>query len=142
MRRDYHKTLNNEHFRVLDLKKFYMLEHLTKETFLNKVFNYEVNKEWIFEGKRPCVIDFYTDWCGPCKIIAPILEELARDFDGKLDIYKVNTEEELELAAVFGIRNIPSILFIPVEGKPQMAVGAIPKEVFLQAFSEVLGVAK
>ncbi len=119
-----------------------MLEHLTKETFLSKVFNYEVNKEWIFEGKRPCVIDFYADWCGPCKIIAPILEELAMDFDGKLDIYKVNTEEEPELAAVFGIRNIPSILFVPVEGKPQMAVGAIPKEVFLQAFSEVLGVAK
>jgi len=103
-----------------------MLEHLTKETFLSKVFNYETNKEWKFEGDKPCVIDFYADWCGPCKIVAPVLEELSREFEGKLDIYKVNTEEEQELAAVFGIRSIPSLLFIPAEGQPQMAMGALP----------------
>lgn len=119
-----------------------MLEHLTKETFLSKVFNYEINNEWKYEGEKPCVIDFYADWCGPCKIIAPILEELARDFRDKLDIYKVNTEEETELAAVFGVRNIPSILFIPAAGKPQMAIGALPRETFIQAFKEVLGVEK
>jgi len=79
-----------------------MLEHLTKETFISKVFNYETNKEWKFEGDKPCVIDFYADWCGPCKMVAPVLEELAKDFEGKLDIYKVNTEEEQELASVFG----------------------------------------
>jgi thioredoxin 1 len=117
-----------------------MLEHLTKETFLNKVFNFEANKEWKFEGKKPCVIDFYADWCGPCRMVAPVLEELAKDFEGKLDIYKVNTEEQQELASVFGIRNIPSILFVPVTGQPQMAMGALPKETFIKAFREVLGV--
>jgi thioredoxin 1 len=119
-----------------------MLEHLTKETFLSKVFNYETNKEWKFEGQKPCVIDFYTDWCGPCKMVAPILEELARDFEGKLDIYKINTEEEQELASVFGIRSIPSILFVPSTGQPQMAMGALPKETFIKAFKDVLGVEK
>ncbi len=88
------------------------------------------------------MIDFYADWCGPCKMVAPVLEELAKDFDGKIDIYKVNTEEEKELASVFGIRNIPSILFVPVEGQPQMAMGAIPKEIFIKAFKDVLGVEK
>jgi thioredoxin 1 len=117
-----------------------MLEHLTKETFLSKVFNYEINKEWKFEGKKPCVIDFYADWCGPCRMVAPVLEELAKDFEGKLDIYKVNTEEEQELASVFGIRNIPSILFVPITGQPQMAMGALPKATFVKAFKDVLGV--
>jgi thioredoxin 1 len=119
-----------------------MVEHLTKETFLSKVFNYEINKEWKFEGKRPCIIDFYADWCGPCKMVAPVLEELAKEFDGKMDVFKVNTEEEQELAAAFGIRSIPSFLFVPSEGQPQMAMGALPKETFIQAFKEVLGVEK
>ena len=119
-----------------------MLEHLTKESFQSKVFNFEANKDWKFEGVRPCVIDFYADWCGPCKMVAPILEELAKDFEGKLDIYKVNTEEELELASAFGIRSIPSILFVPAEGQPQMAMGALPKETFIKAFKDVLGVGK
>ena len=117
-----------------------MVEHLTKETFLSKVFNYEKNKEWKFEGEKPCIIDFYADWCGPCKIVAPVLEELAKDYDGKLDIYKVNTEEEMELASVFGIRSIPSFLFVPSEGQPQMAMGALPKETFVKAFKDVLSV--
>jgi len=119
-----------------------MIEHLTKETFISKVFNYETNKEWKFEGDKPAIIDFYADWCGPCKIVAPILEELALDFDGKIDIYKVNTEEEQELASVFGIRSIPSILFIPSDGPPQMAMGALPKDTFIKAFKDVLGVDK
>ncbi len=119
-----------------------MLEHLTKETFLSKVFNYEINKEWKFEGEKPCVIDFYADWCGPCKMVAPVLEELARDFEGRLDIYKVNTEKEMELASVFGIRSIPSILFVPAKGQPQMALGALPKETLIKAFKDVLGVEK
>ena len=119
-----------------------MLEHLTKETFLCKVFDYEKNKEWKFEGAKPCVIDFYADWCGPCKMVAPVLEELAHDFEGKLDIYKVDTEEEQELASVFGIRSIPSILFVPAQGQPQMAMGALPKETFIKAFKDVLGVEK
>jgi len=118
------------------------MEHLTKETFLSKIFNYETNKEWRFEGEKPCLIDFYADWCGPCKAVAPVLEELASDYEGKIDIYKINTEEEQELASVFGIRSIPSFLFIPSEGQPQMAMGALPKETFVRAFKDVLGVDK
>jgi thioredoxin len=119
-----------------------MIQHLTKETFLNKVFNYEKNKDWKYEGLKPCIIDFYADWCGPCKMVAPVLEELAKDFDGKLDIFKVDTEEEQELAAVFGIRSIPSFLFVPAKGQPQMAMGALPKETFIKAFKDVFGVEK
>jgi thioredoxin len=119
-----------------------MTEHLTKETFLAKVFNYENNREWKFEGDLPCIIDFYADWCNPCKIVAPILEELAREYDGKLYIYKVDTEKEAELASVFGIRSIPSLLFVPKEGQPQMAMGALPKDSFIKAFKDVLGVEK
>jgi thioredoxin len=119
-----------------------MIEHLTKVTFLNKVFNYEKNKEWKFEGEKPCIIDFYADWCGPCKMVAPILEELDKDFDGKINVFKVNTEEEQELASAFGIRSIPSFLFVPSEGQPQMAMGALPKETFIKAFRDVLGVEK
>jgi len=114
------------------------MEHLTKQTFLEKVFNYEANKEWKFEGKLPCIIDFYADWCQPCKIVAPILEELAVEFDGKIDIYKVNTEQEVDLASAFGIRSIPSMLFCPAEGQPQMAVGALPRETLVQAINDVL----
>lgn len=117
-----------------------MIEHLTKETFQEKVFNWEANKEWKFEGKRPAVIDFYADWCGPCKMVAPILEELAKEYDGKVDIYKVDTEAQQELAGVFGIQSIPSILFVPADGQPQMAQGALPKETFKKAFSDVFKV--
>jgi thioredoxin 1 len=119
-----------------------MIEHLTKETFLNKVFNYEKNTGWKYEGTKPCIIDFYADWCGPCKMVAPVLEELAKDFEGKLDVYKVDTEAEQELASVFGIRSIPSFLFVPSEGQPQMAMGALPKDTFIQAFKDVLGIDK
>ncbi len=114
------------------------LEHLTKETFLSKVFDYEKNKEWKFQGELPCLIDFYADWCGPCKMVAPILEELAVEYKGKINIYKVDTEEEQELAGVFGIRSIPSLLFCPSNGTPQMAMGALPKDTFRQAINDIL----
>lgn len=118
------------------------LEHLTDETFKEKVFNYEASKEWKFEGEIPAIIDFYADWCGPCKTIAPILEELQSEYGDKINIYKVNTEEQKELAGVFGIQSIPSLLFIPKEGQPQMAMGALPKETFKQAITEVLSVSE
>ena len=117
-----------------------MIEHLTKETFKEKVFNFEQNKDWKFEGDKPAIIDFYADWCGPFKIVAPILEELQEEYGDKLNIYKVDTEDQRELGAVFGIQSIPSLLFIPQEGQPQMAMGALPKETFKQAISEVLNV--
>ena len=116
------------------------LEHLTSETFKQKIFNYETNKEWKFEGTTPAIIDFYADWCAPCRMVAPILEELKEEYGDKLDIFKVNTEEQRELSSVFGIQSIPSLLFIPKEGQPQMAMGALPKETFKQAISEVLSV--
>ncbi len=116
------------------------MEFLTKETFLKKVFDYETKKEWEFQGDKPAIIDFYADWCGPCKIIAPIIEELAQEYAGKVDIYKIDTEDQQELAAAFGIRSIPSVLFIPMNDRPQMAIGALPKEGYIQAIKEVLGV--
>ncbi|MCX6159371.1 MAG: thioredoxin [Ignavibacteriota bacterium] len=114
------------------------MEHLTAATFKSKVFDYEKNKEWKFEGKNPAIIDFYADWCGPCKMVAPVLEELSNEYDGKVDIYKVDTEVEQELASVFGIRSIPSILFVPVSGQPQMSAGAMQKDGFVQAINEIL----
>ncbi len=116
------------------------LEHLTKETFMSKVFNFETNKEWKYEGTRPAIIDFYADWCGPCRMVAPILEELKTEYGDKLEIYKVNTEEQSELSSLFGIRSIPSLLFIPLEGQPQMAMGALPKDTFRKAINDVLKV--
>lgn len=115
-----------------------MTEHLTKETFLSKVFDYEKNKDWKFSGELPCIIDFYADWCGPCKMVAPVLEELSEEFTGKVNIYKINTEDEQELAGAFGIRSIPSILFVPKEGQPQMAQGALPKETLKEIIGNVL----
>ncbi len=114
------------------------MEHLTKQTFLDKVFDFENKKEWEFSGELPCIIDFYADWCAPCKMVAPILEELSEEYKGKVNIYKVDTEAEQELAAAFGIRSIPSILFVPKNDKPQMAAGALPKESFVQAINEIL----
>ena len=117
-----------------------MTEHLTIDTFKEKVFNFEESKDWKYEGEIPCIIDFYADWCAPCKMVAPLLEELSEEYDGKLHVYKVNTEEERELAGIFGIQSIPSLLFVPKDGQPQMAMGALPKESFVKAFKDVLSV--
>lgn len=116
------------------------MEHLTKANFLQKIFNYEKEKEWKYLGSKPAIIDFYADWCGPCKMVAPILEELAKEYDGKIDIFKVNTEQEPELSSAFGISSIPSFLLIPQSDKPQMAAGALPKASFKEAIKEVLKV--
>jgi len=115
-----------------------MTEMLTKADFLTKIFDYENKKDWEYKGEVPAVIDFYADWCQPCKIVAPILEELSNEYDGKLKIYKINTEVEEELAGIFGIRSIPSLLFIPKDGQPQMAQGALPKESLKEAIDNVL----
>ena len=113
--------------------------HLTKEEFLKKVVNYEANPtEWKYLGDKPAIIDFYADWCGPCKMIAPVLEELAAEYAGEIYIYKIDTEKEQELAGAFGIRSIPSILFVPMGEAPQMAQGALPKTAFKEAIETVL----
>ena len=115
-------------------------EHLTLETFKEKVFDFENETEWKYKGEIPAIIDFYADWCGPCKQIAPIMEELAIEYDGKVKIYKIDTEDQKQLASIFGIRSIPSILFIPKDGQPQMSTGALPKENFVQMIKEILKV--
>jgi thioredoxin 1 len=111
---------------------------LTTEDFKQKVFDYTTNQEWKYAGTLPAIIDFYADWCGPCKMVAPILEQLAKQYEGKLLIYKVDTEAEQELSAVFGIRSIPTFLFIPVEGQPSMQPGALPKNVLEKVIEEHL----
>lgn len=105
-----------------------MVHTLTKQEFLDKVFNFEESQEWNFKGENPAIIDFYADWCGPCKALAPVLDQLSKEYNGKVDIYKVNTEIEQELSGAFGIRSIPSLLFCPKGEKPQMAQGALPKK--------------
>lgn len=117
-----------------------MTEKLTKQDFLEKVFDYEHEQEWKYNGDVPCIIDFWAEWCAPCRMVAPVLEEISEEYAGKLKVYKVNTEEEQELASVFGIRSIPSLLFVPVEGRPQMAVGALPKETLQKAIEDVFGI--
>lgn len=112
---------------------------LTKADFLIKVANYEKNPtEWKYLGDKPALIDFYASWCGPCKALAPVLEELAAEYGDSIYIYKVNTEEEQELAAAFGIRSIPTLLFVPRDGKPQIAQGALPKASLKEAIDKVL----
>jgi thioredoxin len=113
--------------------------HLTKAEFLAKVMNYEKNpQEWIYLGDKPCLIDFYASWCGPCKRLAPILDELAQEYAGEIYIYKIDTEKERELAAVFGVRSIPTLLFCPMGENPQIAQGALPKEQLKEAIDKVL----
>ena len=119
-----------------------MTENLTKAAFLEKVFNFEVNKEWKFEGQVPAIIDFYADWCGPCKMIAPILEQLSEEYGDKINIYKIDTEAEQELSAAFGIKSIPSMLFCPMGEQPQMANGALPKADLERIIADVLQVTK
>ncbi len=111
---------------------------LTTEGFKKDVFDYTTKQEWDFQGELPAIVDFYADWCGPCKMVAPILEELSDEYAGKINIYKVDTEAEQELSAVFGIRSIPSILFIPKNGQPMMQPGALPKESLIQVIEKEL----
>jgi thioredoxin 1 len=104
-----------------------MSELLTKQDFLDKVFNFEESSEWSYKGELPAVIDFYADWCGPCKMIAPVIDDLSQEYAGKVSFYKIDTEREQELAMAFGIQSIPSLLFVPKDGQPKMAMGALPK---------------
>lgn len=114
-------------------------EFLTYDTFLKKVWNFEENpQQWVYEGDEPCVIDFYADWCRPCKMVAPIMENLAIKYKGKVKIYKINVDKEKKLASIFQIRSIPAVLFSPKTGKPMMQVGALPKDEYIRIINENL----
>jgi len=111
---------------------------LTNEMFKQKIFNYGVNKDWKYEGKLPAIIDFYATWCGPCRMMSPLVEEIARKYDGKIIVYKVDTDKEQLLAQTLGISSLPTLLFIPAKGLPQSSIGAIPNESLEKAVKEIL----
>ncbi len=118
-----------------DIKPIY----LTTEEFKEKIWDYEANpEEWTYKGDLPCVVDFYADWCKPCKMVAPIMDELADYYNGKVIIYKVNTDDQRELSTVFQVRSIPSILFAPMEGKPAMQPGAMSKEQYIEIINDFI----
>ena len=128
----------NESGKVSEQKKGEVIV-LNKADFLSKVFNYEKNPtQWMYEGDKPCIIDFYADWCGPCKRVAPVLVELAEQYKDDLIIYKINVDNEKELAMAFGIQSIPTLLFIPKTGTPQVSQGALSKEQFVEQIENFL----
>ncbi len=114
------------------------VKKINTQQFIDEIFDYKTNQgNWVYKGKRHAVIDFYADWCGPCKRVAPIMDELAKQYQGQIDFYKINTDEEGELSgSVFGIRSIPSILFIPAKGQPAMYTGAFPKDQYITIIKE------
>ena len=111
---------------------------MTNDIFKQNVFNYEINKEWKFEGNLPVIIDFYATWCGPCRMLSPKVEEIAREYAGKIVVYKVDTDKEPLLAQSMGISSLPTLLFIPLKGKPQASMGAVPKVTLVKAINEIL----
>ena len=117
-----------------------MAEQLTNETFKEKVFDYSAGTEWKYKGELPGIVDFYADWCGPCRMVAPIIDKLSEKYAGKLNVWKVDTDAQQEVAGAFGIQSIPSILFIPREGEPKMQSGALPESAFEKVIKEDLGV--
>jgi thioredoxin len=112
--------------------------HLTKEDFKQKVFNYEAGKEWIYNGSKPAIIDFYADWCAPCRQLSPVIEELAKEYKGQIIVYKVDTEKERELAQNLGVQALPTVLLVPMTGHPQVIMGYMPKGDLVKAIQDVL----
>ncbi|MBO6306965.1 MAG: thioredoxin fold domain-containing protein [Paludibacteraceae bacterium] len=112
--------------------------YITTDQFRERIFDYMKEKEWVYKGDKPCVIDFYTTWCGPCKRLAPIMEEMSQKYCDRIVFYKADTERERELAYVFGISSIPQVLYIPVEGKPMLLKGLYPKEEIVKIIDEFL----
>ena len=112
--------------------------HLTAQEFKDRVFDYEKEEQWKYKGELPAIVDFYAEWCGPCKAIAPVLEELSIEYSDKLIIYKIDTDKEPDLSSLFGIQSIPTLLFIPLEGSLMVQKGSLPKHVLQQVIDERL----
>ncbi|GAB5465158.1 MAG: thioredoxin [Candidatus Kapaibacteriales bacterium] len=137
------KITINKPYRLAAFKEYgnrMKAKNITTQEFKENIFNYTEKTEWNYEGELPLVIDFYADWCAPCKAVAPIMDELSNDYEDRVEILKVDTEKEKELSAAFGIRSIPSVLFVPKEGQPKMAIGAMDKKGYQNAIEDVLGV--
>jgi thioredoxin 1 len=117
-----------------------MTEHLDSEAFKKKVFDWNKHEEWKYEGALPAIVDFYAEWCMPCKMLGPVLEDISGKYEGKMSVFKVDIDKEPEIAGIFGVQSVPSLLFIPTEGKPSMALGALPKPQLEKAIGEVLKV--
>ena len=113
-------------------------QQMNKEEFLKKVFNYETSKEWKYLGDKPAILNFYASWCGPCRMIAPFLDQLAEEYKDQIHIYKINTDQERELFGAFGGGGIPLLIFVPMEGQPQANRGALPKEEIKRAIDAIL----
>ena len=111
---------------------------LSTENFKKLIFNYDVSKKWKFEGDKPAIIDFYADWCSPCRQLSPLVEEIAKEYNGKIVVYKVDTEKEKILTQSLGITGLPTLLFIPVNGQPKASMGLIPKTTLVKTINEVL----
>lgn len=116
--------------------------YLDADSFKEKVFNYETSTEWNYQGQVPAILDFYADWCGPCKMLSPVLDKIQKEYDGKVQIYKIDTDKQKELAATFGIRSLPTIVFVPLEGEPQAAMGYRSKNDLETMITEILKVEK
>ena len=134
------KSQNNENTsgKINESSKSEEVISLTDESFKIQVFNYSATKNWQYNGEKPCIIDFYADWCGPCKMLSPRLEEIAREYKGKLVVYKVNTDKEQMLSSQMGISSLPTLLFCPVKGQPQSSIGLMSKETLVKAINDVL----
>ena len=138
----YSKSNTGKSSVATDEKEKNSIVYLDAANFKEKVFNYETDKEWNYKGKVPAILDFYADWCGPCKQLSPVLVQIQKEYAGKIQIYKINTDKHKELAATFGIRSLPTIVFVPMEGEPQAAMGFRPKNDLETMIAEILKVKK
>lgn len=114
------------------------VKHISQLEFSEKIFDYKTQTEWNFKGTKPCIVDFYADWCKPCKVLAPIYEKLAAKYEGKVDFYKINVDHNKELAGAFRVNSIPTVLFCPMGEQPQMSMGALPEAELEKAINTVL----
>lgn len=137
--KDDNKRSKSESTETVQANDNSLVKTLDYKKFIKDIWNIEKYPDtFTYQAKSPCVIDFYADWCGPCRRVAPIMEELAKEYEGRVIIYKVNTDKEPKLSTIFQIRNIPTVFFMPTEGQPMMQVGALSKEEYISIINKYL----